>query len=103
MYIFQAKQLVDITKGLDPLLCTFFSDLKELTRHHNEEDPEYNYILCMFEDGAAEFTIECITFNGRGYFIYEPYEALQFSIDFYKKYAKNDPDWAKLLGWALLQ
>ena len=57
----------------------------------------------MFAFKAAGFTIECITFNKYKYIIYEPYEALQLSIDFYVKYARENPDWAKLLDWGLLQ
>jgi len=70
---FQVKHLVDITKGLDVMYCMFFTEDEMfipaikggVTRNHNEEDPEYNHILCLLEEGAIHpyiFKLELIKF-----------------------------------------
>ena len=58
---YQLKQLIDITKGLDPLYCNFFTkkELYEIAmsggvcRQHLDEDPSYEYIIALFNDGDA--------------------------------------------------
>lgn len=63
LHKYQIKTLLDITLGLDIMLCTFFSD-EELTlsafnggisRHHLDFDPEYNFIFEQFSNNEKTF------------------------------------------------
>jgi len=55
---YQLKTLIDITKGLDPQYCDFFTPQEAflyarqggVVREHIDEDPEYDYIFNRFID-----------------------------------------------------
>ncbi len=57
---FQLKVLIDITKGLDPLLCEFFEEEEPclpskdgIVRQHLDEDLKYDFIFFRFPDGEG--------------------------------------------------
>ncbi len=51
----------------------------------------------MFGISASGYEIECVTFNENGYYLYEPYQALESSVDFYNGILGKMPVWYKLL------
>ena len=56
----------------------------------------------MFGIIAAGIELECVTFNENGYYLYDPYEALESSVDFYYSQKREMPDWANLLTDSVL-
>ncbi len=85
---FQLKQLIDITKGLDPLYCNFFTE-EELyalamrggvCRQHLDEDPGYEYIIALFNDGDA------LSYN----FKLAPLKFLTSHVDIHSRDGLND-------------
>ena len=59
----------------------------------------YGIIIdALFKLKAAGFNIQCITYNSEAYCAYDPFSALEQSVDFYYEHAKKFPDWAWLLS-----
>ena len=52
----------------------------------------------MFGMSSSGFEIECVTFNEDGYYLYDPYEALESSVGFYYNELRKLPDWHGLLS-----
>jgi hypothetical protein len=85
---FQLKQLIDITKGLDPLYCRFFAkeELYEIglkggvSRQHLDEDPGYEHIIALFNDG------DTISYN----FKLAPLKFLTAHVDIHSRDGLND-------------
>lgn len=64
----------------------------------------YGIIIdALFKLKAAGFNIQCITYNSEAYCAYDPFSALEQSVDFYYEHAKKFPDWAWLLDEGLLR
>ena len=57
----------------------------------------------LFGFKAAGFKVKCLTFSGEGYTLYDPFEALEMSVDFYCKQMKKIPDWGWLLQESILR
>jgi len=70
-----------------------------VAKHFIDSIPQvasYGIILnLMF--GILGYEIECVTFNENGYYIYDPYKALESSVDFYYGHIGTLPDWYRLL------
>ena len=56
-------------------------------------------ILCdaLFGIRASGLKIECVTFNENGYYLYDPYEALIDSVQFYWDSIHKLPTWSVFL------
>ncbi len=51
----------------------------------------------MFCISQSKYQIECVTFNEEGHYLYNPYEALEDSVEFYYSIKHEMPVWHKLL------
>jgi hypothetical protein len=81
---------------------TFDPDSKNIAKHFIDSIPQvaaYGIIFdMMFGISSSEFEIECVTFNENGYYLYDPYQALESSVEFYYEVIGKLPAWAGLLS-----
>ncbi len=52
---------------------------------------------------SSYFEIECVTFNEDGYYSYNPYHALESSVQFYYDQIGKLPSWSGLLSQAVIE
>jgi hypothetical protein len=82
----------------------FDPDSLNVANHFVDSIPQIACYGVIFDlmFGLLGYEIECVTFNEDGFYIYDPYEALESSVQFYWDHINKLPDWAGLLPKATI-